>query len=112
VRGDVDDEAVVVDSFDITFTQYFFLWGLVGLTDDELVAHHLKAAAKKKKADGVANLIYESEFTCWDFGINSVTCGIITPRTYRLRGDLVRIELPPAGSAAPKKQGAGNGHGY
>jgi hypothetical protein len=117
VRGDVDEEAVVVGQFDRSFTRWYFLWGLVGIGDEEIIARELKAAAQAKNADGVANLIYESEFSCWDYGIGQITCGLLSPRTYRLRGDLVKIEGPPP--SAPGRSGdqgasdhKGDGHAH
>jgi hypothetical protein len=100
LRGDVDEEAVVVGTLDHTFSRWYLFFGLLGLSDDDIIAQEMVRAAQASKANGIANLVYESHFSCLDYGINSVTCGVLSRRTYRVRGDLVRIEVPPPAPTA------------
>jgi hypothetical protein len=93
LRADVDD-AVIVGTFDASVTRTYFLGGLVGPSDDEVFAELMLAAAREQRADGVANLVFESRFSPVDYVFNVATCSIVSPRTYRLQGDLVRIAGP------------------
>jgi hypothetical protein len=97
MREDVDD-AVVVGTFDARITRMYLLGGLVDpARDDDAFAAAMLEAARAQHADGVANLVFESGFSPGDFALNLLSCGVVSPRTYRLRGDLVRIE----GAAVP-----------
>ena len=93
LREDVDD-AVIVGTFDRSVTRTYFLGGLVGPSEDDVFGEMMLAAAREQDADGVANLVFESRFSPVDYVLNVGTCSIVSPRTYRLKGDLVRIDAP------------------
>ena len=46
-------------------------------------------------ADGVANLLFEARFSALDVTLSQLTLGLVAPRSYRVRADLVRIDAPP-----------------
>lgn len=58
--------------------------------------------AKARGADGVANVRFEAYSGCFDLLIMGATCTIVTPRTYKLSGDLVRIRKAPLPGKPPQ----------
>lgn len=96
LRGDLDDEEVVVTgTFDAEVTRLYLLWGLVPLGPDDELAVAMTEAVEQERADGVANLVFEARFTVLDYLLQALTLGVVAPRTYRVRGDVVRIEASP-----------------
>lgn len=76
-------------------TQWFLFWGLVGQPDPEIFANIMKAEVQKKGADGVANFTLEGQWGCFDLGVGCVTLGIVSPRTYNVSADIVRVKTTP-----------------
>jgi hypothetical protein len=96
LRGDVaDSEVERVGTVTIEKGQWFFLWGLVGEPPKDFVAAELKRQVQAKGADGVANLTWQSQFGCVDVLACGCTGGCVSPRTYKVTGDLVRIKKAP-----------------
>jgi hypothetical protein len=96
LRGDVaSDETERVGVLAIEKNHWFYVFGLVGEPPQDFFSTELKKAVQQKGADGVANLEYQSELGCMDLVIASCTVGCITPRTYTLTGDIVRIKKAP-----------------
>lgn len=96
LRGDLEDEEVVVTgAFDAEVTRLYVLWGLVPMGPEDDLALALTEAVEEGQADGVANLVFETRFTITDLVIQTITLGVVVPRTYRLRGDVVRIQASP-----------------
>ena len=93
LRNDVKQQDVeVVGKLEIERTHYYALDGLIGKPPADMFAAEIKKAVQKRGADGVTNLVYESEHTCGDVAITGCTLGCLAPRTYRLTGDVVRIK--------------------
>lgn len=96
LRGDLEDEEVLVQGrLDVEVSRLYLFWGLVPTADEEDLASAMRAAVEERQADGVANLVYESHFSPLDVVLQVITLGIVAPRTYRVRGDVVRIEAAP-----------------
>lgn len=96
LRGDVADSDVErVGTVTIEKSQWFFLWGLVGETPKDFVAEELKKQVQAKGADGVANITWQSQFGCVDMLASACTAGCVTPRSYKVTGDIVRIKKSP-----------------
>jgi hypothetical protein len=92
LRADVKtDQTEKVGSLDVQKTNWFFVAGLFGAAEPDFFAREIKEQVQKKGADGVANLVYESEFSCGDIFITGITAGCVAPRTFHLTGDVVRI---------------------
>ncbi|MCC7071332.1 MAG: hypothetical protein IT383_08415 [Deltaproteobacteria bacterium] len=93
-------------------TNWFYICGLLGSPPEDVFAAEIKKQCQAKGADGVANLTYEAQTGCLDFAIGYCTFNIITPRSYKLTGDLVRIKASPLpgkpakSAAAPGEKGA------
>ncbi len=101
-----------VGTLNYEYTHWFYICGLLGAPPEDVFASEIKKQCQAKGADGVANLTYEAQTGCLDFAISYCTFDIITPRSYKLTGDLVRIKVPPVpgkpakSAAAPGEQGA------
>lgn len=91
--SDADMERVSVAS--VEKGQWFFLWGLVGETPRDFVSAELAKQVQSKGADGIANLTWKSEFGCTDLLFAGCTGGCVTPRTYKVTGDIVRLKKAP-----------------
>jgi hypothetical protein len=76
-------------------TAWFFLAGLLGEPPKDFVANEIRRQVQAKGADGVAGLTYRSEFGCVDLAIGGCTAGLVTPRSIRVSGDIVRIRKAP-----------------
>lgn len=88
-------------------SHWYFVYGLVGSPPEDFLSKEIKSQVQSKGADGVANLKYESQAGCMDLLIH--TCagnGCISPRTYKVTGDLVRIKKAPLPGAAPTADAA------
>jgi hypothetical protein len=95
LRNDVEQRDLeTVGALKLERTHWFAIDGLVGKPPNDIFSAEIKAQVQKKGADGVANLVYESEHTCGDVAIGVCSLGCLTPRTYRLSGDIVRIKAP------------------
>jgi hypothetical protein len=77
------------------YSHWFFLWGLVGQPEPDVFANIMKTEVQKKGADGVANFTLEGQWGCFDLGVGCVTLGIISPRTYNISADIVRVKTTP-----------------
>jgi hypothetical protein len=110
LRGDVSStDTEKVGSLSIETSHWFFLYGLVGETPKDLISTELKKQVQAKGADGVANMTYESEDGFIDLVIGNCSAGCVTPRTYRLKGDLVRIKKAPLPGRPAKVADLDNG---
>jgi len=96
LRGDVaDSETERVGTVTIEKSEWFFLWGIIGETPKDFVAAELKKQVQAKGADGVANITWQSQFGCLDLLASGCTAGCVTPRSYKVTGDIVRIKKSP-----------------
>lgn len=96
LRSDLNSNAVtVVETMDVSHTHFFLFWGLAPDAPEDLFRHDIQAAVANAGADGVANVRLEAHYTVVDGIVNMLTMGLLAPRTYRLRGDVVRIAAPP-----------------
>jgi hypothetical protein len=96
LRADVTPEHLdKVGELQVQTTVFYFLGGLVGEAPRDLVARELRRQVQARAGDGVAQLTWRSEFTCTDVAIGGCTLGLVTPRTYRVSGDIVRIRQAP-----------------
>ena len=90
-----------VGSFSIQKSNTFLFWGLAGAPSAEFFAADLRREVAAKRGDGVQNLTWESEFGCIDLLLGRLTCGLVSPRTYKLSGEVVRIKARPLPGAPP-----------
>jgi hypothetical protein len=97
LRADVGDRDVeVAGRYEIVVRRTYFFWGLLAPSPVErAIADDLPRACARAGADGAANLLFEAHFSPLDWAIATATLGVVTPRSYRVRGDLVRIAAPP-----------------
>lgn len=96
LRGDLDDEEVIiVGRVDREVSHLYLLGGLLNPPPRELLEAELRPAVQEAGADGVANLVFEARFTAFDVVVWGLSLGLVSPRTYRIRADLVRIRAPP-----------------
>lgn len=96
--GTLRNDGVSTDSvgrLNIEKTNYYFLFGLINKPSDDFVATEIRQAVKSAGGDGVANLTYEAQFGCLDLIIYQLTIGCVSPRTYKVTGDIVKIKAPP-----------------
>ncbi len=107
LRSDVSEKEIEsTGSVKIEKTHFFFLWGLLGAPEKSYFVDELTKQVSSAGGDGVANLRYESQTGCLSLVINSVTCGIVSPRDYKITGDVVRIKVPAlAGGVNPALEG-------
>lgn len=89
------EDIVVVGRVDHETTHWFFLWGLLPPPSPSLHAEPLLRAVEAARGDGVANVILDARFTVSDVVVRTLTLGVLAPRTYRVRADIVRIPGPP-----------------
>lgn len=94
IRND-KPEVEKVGQVNIEKTNYFFIAGLIGEPAPDFFATELKKQVEAKGGDGVANMQYESSTGCVDLIISTCTFEIVTPRDYKLSGDIVRIKSAP-----------------
>ena len=95
LRSDLDEQVTVIETFDVEVTHNWYLIGLFGEPTEDVLAEPLKDVVRRRGADGVANLLVETQFTPSDLAITTVTLGIVSPRTVHVHGDVVRIDAPP-----------------
>lgn len=102
LRSDVTkDDVETVGHFDVQKGNTFMFWGLSGQPPADFIATELAREVKAKNGDGVQNFQYQSEFGCMDILLGSITCGILSPRTFHFSGDVVRIRKPTLAGGAP-----------
>jgi hypothetical protein len=95
-----NEEVVVIGRVDQSTTHWFLLYGLLPSPPPSLYREPLLKAVEAAGGDGVANLILDTEFTATDVLIRTFSLGILSPRTYRVRADIVLLPgPPPAGKA-------------
>lgn len=105
LRSDVTkDDVETVGHFDVQKGNTFMFWGLTGQPPPDFISTELAREVKAKNGDGVQNLEYHSEFGCMDMILGTVTCGILSPRTFRFTGDVVRIRKPTLAGGAPSTE--------
>ena len=103
LRGDVGSaDTERVGTMSIEKNHWFYVYGLVGETPKDFFSTEIKKAVQQKGADGVANLNYQSELGCMDLVISGCTIGCVTPRTYKITGDIVRIKKSPVAGKPAK----------
>lgn len=96
LRNDVkSDQTEKVGSLNIEKTNWFFIGGLVGAPAEDVFSGEIKSQVQARGADGVANLTYEAKTGCLDLIIGGLTCSLVTPRSYVVSGDIVRIKAAP-----------------
>jgi hypothetical protein len=98
LRADLDDGDVeVLGDLDFEVTQPYFAFGLIGTAQPNMFAREIEREARAKGADGVRALRIEATFTVSDLLVGCAGCGgaLVATRTYRIRGELVRIKKPP-----------------
>jgi hypothetical protein len=96
LRTDVPaDQTEKVGTLSYETTHWYFLLGLIGAPPEDVFAQEIKKQVQARGADGVANLNYEGKFACFDIILTGCTCYIISPRTYQVTGDIVRIKAAP-----------------
>ena len=90
------EDIVIVGRVDQQTTHWFFLYGLLPSSPPPtLYAEPMLRAVEAAAADGVANVRFDTEFTASDVLWRMVTLGLVTPRTYRVRADIVQLPGPP-----------------
>lgn len=87
-------ETEKVGSLNVEKSNYFFILGLVGAPPQDFFSQEIKSQVQAKGADGVANITYESNFSCFDLILSGCTAGCVVPREYKVSGDIVRIKAP------------------
>jgi hypothetical protein len=105
LRADLADEDVeLVAAYSKEIHQPYLVWGLVGSGADDVIAADLLVAVRAANADGAANLLFESYFSPVDVALTTVTLGFVSPRTYVVTADLVRVRAPalPGRRLAPR----------
>ena len=96
LRGDVPaGEVEKVGVITIEKGNMFFLWGLAGGPSKDVFSAEIKRQVRARGADGVTNIQYDAQTGCIDLIIGGVTCGIVSPRSYKMTGDLVKIRAAP-----------------
>ena len=96
LRGDLGPSDVEkVGTLEIEKTNWFFLSGLAGQPPADFFANDIQRQVQARGADGVANLRYESQDGCIDWGVSTCTGSLIAPRTFKVTGDIVRIKKAP-----------------
>lgn len=95
-----NEDVVVVGRVDHTTTHWFLLYGLMPSPPPSLYREPLLKAVEAAGGDGVANLVLDTEFTATDVLVRSLSLGIVTPRTYRVRADIVLLPGPPPAGRA------------
>lgn len=96
LRGDISEpEVEKLGTLEIEKTNWFFAWGLVGAPPKDFFSTDIQKAVQAKGGDGVANLKYESQEGCVDWGISGCTGYLVAPRTFKVTGDIVRIKKSP-----------------
>lgn len=96
LRDDLrDEQVIVVGRVEREVGHVYLLGGLLNPPPEDLVARELEAAVAEAGADGVANLLFEARFSALDVTLSQLTLGLVAPRSYRVRADLVRIDAPP-----------------
>ncbi|OGQ18110.1 MAG: hypothetical protein A2138_11645 [Deltaproteobacteria bacterium RBG_16_71_12] len=81
-------------AFTVEGRHWFLIDGLFGKPPRDLLAADIRAAVQKRGGDGATGLSYESEHTCGDTAIGTCTLGCLVPRSYRIKGTVVRIRAP------------------
>lgn len=90
-----NEDVVIVGRVDHTSTHWFLLYGLAPSPPSTLYSEPLLRAVEEQSGDGVANVRLDTEFTAADILWRSLTFGLVTPRTYRVRADVVQLPGPP-----------------
>jgi hypothetical protein len=95
LRSDVTKADVeTVGRLDVQRGHTFYLWGLLNQPPADFIAPALVREVKAQRGDGVQGFEYQSESTLTDCILSIFTLGILTPRTFRFTGDIVRIRKP------------------
>ena len=99
-----NEDIVIVGHVDHSTNHWFLLYGLLPSPPPSLYREPLLKAVEAAGGDGVANLVLDTEFTATDVLIRTFSLGILSPRTYRVRADIVLLPgPPPAGRALLKR---------
>jgi len=93
LRNDLESNDVEsAGRVEIEKTNWFFLFGLVGAPQPNFLSDELKQQVKAKGGDGVRNLTYEAQFGCVDLIVGFLTFQCVSPRTYKVTGEVVKIK--------------------
>ena len=96
LRNDLKpDQTETVGTVKIEKGNWFFLWGLMGNPPPDFFSTELKQQVKAKGGDGVSGLTYESQAGCVDLIIGAVTGGCISPMSFTVSGNIVRVKAAP-----------------
>ncbi|MBI1948148.1 MAG: hypothetical protein HYS27_20835 [Deltaproteobacteria bacterium] len=96
LRNDVKpDQTETVGKVKIEKGNWFFLWGLMGNPPPDFFSTELKQQVKAKGGDGVTGLTYESQQGCVDLIIGGLTGGCISPMSFTVSGNIVRVKAAP-----------------
>ena len=102
LRGDVATaDTEKLGSFTVEKTNTYFLKGLIGAPGADFFGSEISEEVRTKGGDGVANLVFDSQMAPVDVLVGCVTCNIVTPRTYKVTGDVVRIRRVPVAGTPP-----------
>ena len=93
VRGDVaSSDYEKVGTLNIEKNHWFYVFGLLNAPAENFFADDIKKQVQAKGGDGVANLTYEAQTGCMDLVCTGCSSNIISPRTYKVTGDIVRMK--------------------
>lgn len=88
------EDVVVLGRVDVTTTHVWFLGGLVPPPSSDLYSAAVLQKVAAAGGDGVANVVIDTRFDAMDVALSAFTLGIVAPRTYRIRADIVRLQTP------------------
>lgn len=108
LRNDLKpDQTETVGKVKIEKGNWFFLWGLMGNPPPDFFSTELKQQVKAKGGDGVSGLTYESQAGCVDLLIGALTGGCISPMSFTVSGNIVRVKTSPLpGKSLAQSDGA------
>ncbi|MBI1947175.1 MAG: hypothetical protein HYS27_15875 [Deltaproteobacteria bacterium] len=97
----------VVGRLDVTTSHTWLLGGLLAPPPSDLYRAAVLAKVEAAGGHGIANVVVDTRFTGIDVMLRAVTLGIVAPRTYRIRADIVRLSTPPPpGAPLLRREGA------
>ncbi len=93
-RPPPSEDVAVLGRVDVTTTHVWFLGGLVPPPSPDLYSAAVLPKVAAAGGDGIANVVIDTRFEAMDVALSAVTLGIVSPRTYRIRADIVRLSTP------------------
>jgi len=85
------EDVQVLGRVDVTTTHLWFLGGLVPPPSADIYSAAVLAKVAAAGGDGIANVVIDTRFEAMDVVLSAFTLGIVAPRTYRIRADIVRL---------------------